>query len=195
MNKIRLTESDLKYMIRRAVNEVMAYEEKPAHDKYYFGDGWEKRKDPSYKLSAEGPVGEGYDEYLADLTQFIEGVISKNQKGIFRDIYMKIRVEMPNGDKDPFWGDSGWRRYANTKCKGETIPIDPENIEEAAKKAWDIFNEYASRTPEVVGWHLWSWSTFEPTLKPILNPEAGTEISDEGQRISDFYSSLKYKGD
>ena len=77
--------------------------------------------------------------------------------------------------------------FGGFKPNGETFPIDPDNIEDAAKKAWDAFNEYARRTPEVIGWHLWSWSTFEPTLKPILTPEVGKEISDESDKIAAYY--------
>lgn len=262
MKKIRLNEADLRYMIRKAINEVMAYEgddsAEPVRDKYYFRDGWKKASGPGYKLSAEGAVGEGYDEYLADLTQFIQSVMNKpsrvpsiernfkswlagreeaaktgsrymkskirqeqliyNKDGKYpeylskkdmrvyddwlkrieegpnwdkfdRDLYMKIRVDEPTGEKNPnsFWDFGGWARYANSKPNGETFPIDPDNIEDAAKKAWDAFNEYARRTPEVIGWHLWSWSTFEPTLKPILTPEVGKEISDESDKIAAYY--------
>ena len=76
MNKIRLTESDIKYMIHKAINEVMAYEEDvatgPAHDKYYFRCGWDKSYGGSNPFTAEGPVGENFEEFVSQLQQYVD---------------------------------------------------------------------------------------------------------------------------
>lgn len=130
-----------------------------------------------------------YDRYLQDIANEDEDL----KKWLQRDLI--VSVDMPVGDHDSAWGTPGWRRYAQMGPKSKAFPIDPENVEASAKMAWDLFNEYAAQTPEVVGWFLWSWSTFQPTIRPILSPEVGQEISDEGDKISRFYDSLGYKGD
>ena len=273
MKKIRLNESDLRYMVRKAINEVLAYEgeEEPAHDKYYFRCGWDASYGGSNKLSGEGPVGENYEVFLSAIQEYvtkkmeefasrkgmsqramdawlkraqeihgrytpktqrshemrvrgdnkargknypeylrpggsdyyrydeylddIEHEVENNKRWLERELC--ITVEMPTGEKDPnnFWVRGGWKDYANSAPKAVTVNIDPENIEEAVQKAWDAFNAYAEKTPEVIGWFLWSWSTFTPTLKPILTPEVGKEIEDESDKIQRFYDSLSYKGD
>jgi hypothetical protein len=268
---IRLNESDLRHMVRKVVNEVMTYEGDgpmaPAHDKYYFKNGWQNRSDNRFKC--EGAVGENFEGFIADIKKYVERTLEEFEqkkgssqramdswlatakerhgrytkptqkkhelqvRGVnkFRgtnypeylkpggsdyylyDRYMKdiegetefnkrwldrqlrLSVDMPTEDHNSSWGSPGWKRYAQMAAKSKTFQIDPANIEGSAKEAWDLFNEYASQTPEVIGWFLWSWSAFEPTLMPILNSEVGQEISDEDERISKFYDSLGYKGD
>ena len=104
---------------------------------------------------------------------------------------------MPTGtqNKDSMWANYGWRRYAQSGPNTAEISIDPENIEASAEEAWSIFADYAERTPEVIGWFVWQWSTFPVTLKPILTPEVGEIIMDENDKIQRFYDSLSYKGD
>lgn len=268
MKKIRLNEADLRYMIRKAVNEVLAYEgQDDAQSKgrnYYFGSG----DDPTYggnnKLSGEGGVGENFEEFLSVIQEYTAKKMEEfaGRKGIAQreldswlkacqryhgmyskqtqrkheaqvrrdneyhgtkypeylkpgggDYYMhdrltkdienedednkrwlerelRIVVEMPTGEKNPnnYWTQGGWRRFANESPEAKVVKIDPENVEESAKEAFSLFTEYAKRTPEVVGWYLWSWSTFGPTMKPILTPEVGKEISDEGDKIAAYYS-------
>ena len=284
MKKIRLNESDLKYMIRKAVNEVLAYEGedggKPEHDRYYFGGGWEKPSGESNPFTAEGSVGDGFEEFAGELKSYIEEELNKpnlaaewckkaraefeeflaKEEALFkkRDArspgygdYIKryneeypirrihnghdyvevefpsyiinrkkfeelatrvahsessyeyyeerrkhkiIAVEMPKPESGGML-DKGWRDFAQVSPRTKGVRIDFDDIEGSAAKAWDIFNNYASQTPEVIGWYLWRWSTFPPTLRPILTPEVGEEISGESRKISDFYNSLDYKGD
>ena len=84
MNKIRLTESDIKYMIRKAINEVMAYEEDaptgPAHDKYYFDCGWDKSYGGSNPFTAEGPVGENFDEFVGQLKEYVDSKLQEYEE-------------------------------------------------------------------------------------------------------------------
>ena len=278
MKKIRLNESDLRYMIRRAINEVMAFEgeddTKPQGKNLYFGSGDDPTYGGSNKLSGEGGVGENFEEFLSVIQEYTAKKMEEfaGRKGIaqrrldnwlkaaqgyhgryskqtqrkheaqvrrdneyrgtkypeylkpgggdyyLHDMYSKdietedednkrwlesqlyIIVEMPTGEKDPndFWDQGGWRRFANESPKSEIVKIDPENVEESAKEAFSLFTEYAKRTPEVVGWYLWSWSTFGPHMKPILNPEAGDQIRGGQRDIENFYASYKpgdYVGD
>ena len=84
MNKIRLTESDIKYMIRKAINEVMAYEgdeaTSSAHDKYYFDCGWDKSNDGRNPFTAEGPVGENFDEFVEQLKEYVDNKMQEYEK-------------------------------------------------------------------------------------------------------------------
>ncbi len=102
MNKIRLTESDIKYMIRKAINEVMAYEEDaatgPAHDKYYFDCGWDKSYGGSNPFTAEGPVGENFDEFVGQLKEYVDNKLQEYEERKGRaqralDSFLKIAQE------------------------------------------------------------------------------------------------------
>ena len=275
MARIRLTENDLKRMVRNVVNEVLLHENVevgvPGHDKYYFRCGWDSSYGGSNPFTAEGPTGGNFESLVEQMQKYVDGKLQEyeERKGMSQraldahlasaqsrhgkfsrttqrnhefkmkmknkmygtsypeyfhpgghdermyDRYTKdieneaennkrwlegeleINVELPTGDKNPnsFWGDYGWKRYAQSGPDSKTIKIDPNNVEASVKQAWDIFNEYAQRTPEVIGWFLWQWSVFRPTIRPILTPEVGEIIEGESDKISRFYNSLGYKGD
>ena len=134
-----------------------------------------------------------HDRYLKD----IEREEEDNKKWLANEL--RIDVDMPDGNKEPGavfgrkWGD-----FAQIAPKRKTFQIDPNNVEEAAQQAWNLFNEYASRVKEVVGWWMWQWSTFNPAIKPILTPEVGAEIEHVADEIRDYYASKRsgeYCGD
>lgn len=113
---------------------------------------------------------------------------------------MIIAIDMPReeGKNGDLFGRSRWSDFAQLAPKQKAVRIDLNDIEGSAAKAWDIFNEYASQTKEVIGWWAWQWSTFPPTIKPILAPEVGKIISGEEDNIRRFYSSYRsgdYVGD
>ena len=201
---IKLNESDLNYMIRKTINEILSMEggdiENEGGKKFYFGSGWKKGYEKSNPFTAEGPVGENFDEFASQAQEYFTKLREKYEKSkdsfLLRDF--KIIVEMPceRNTVGPF--ERGWRDYAQVAPPKKTVKVDPENFEEGIREAWDIFNEYASRTPEVIGWWAWQWSSFPPTLKPILTPKVGKLISGEEDNIRSFYSSYKpgdYVGD
>jgi hypothetical protein len=116
----------------------------------------------------------------------------------YRSSGLRIVVEMPGESEGNSLSRRTWRDMAQIQPPAKAVRIDPENIEASAAEAWDIFNEYASQTKEVIGWWAWQWSTFPPTIKPILTPEVGKIISDTHDDISRFYSSYgpgDYVGD
>ncbi len=257
--KIRLTESDLRYMVRKAVNEILSMEGgEDSKDRYYFGDGWNRRNDLNNPFTAEGAVGENFEEFVSQLQEYVDKKIEeyKQRKGRIQkaldnflknteerhkrysrqtqrkheaavrfdnrrrgtnypeflkpgggidyylyDKYMKdieneeednkrwlanelkIVVEMPSGAKE------SWEHYALIAPPEKSFPINPDNVEESAKQAWELFNMYAKQTHEVIGWYLWQWSTFKPTIRPILTPEVGEKIQRTSDEVSAYYDS------
>lgn len=276
---IRLNESDLKHMVRRVVNEILSMEggEDSAQypgDRYYYdggfanGDQRPAKANSDNPFTAEGAVGENYDEFVSQIQEYVDkkmeeyesrkgraqrafdnflkgaeerhGRLSrKTQKShelknrernmgrgtnhpeflrpggtdqTYHDMLkakieseaednknwlqneLRIEIEMPNGESRP----SGWKEYVQVAPPTKAVWIDPDNVEEACRKAWQLFNDYASRTDGVVGWWLWQWSTFKPTMKPILSPEIGKIMQDEDDAIGRFYASYgpgDYVGD
>lgn len=208
MGRVKLTETDLKYMIRKAINEIMSYEGKEdtgelERNKYYFRTGWDRTYGGDNQFTAEGPIGGNFDALVSQIQEYTDKKIQEFEKrrgryGNGTDNWfknrinneLKIAIEMPKGE-------DGWKRYAYTKIDSEVvkIQINPENVEESVRKAWSIFNTYAKNTPEVIGWYLWKWSEFPPTIWPILKPEIGQEITGEGDKIRDYYDKSKYTGD
>lgn len=144
-----------------------------------------------------------YKKYRAEDYEKLVGALegakhSREYEEKYRSSGLKIVVEMPGESEGDSLSRKTWRDMAQIAPPAKAVRIDPENVEAAAAEAWDIFNEYASQNKEVIGWWAWQWSTFPPTIKPILTPEVGKIISDVHDDINRFYSSYgpgDYVGD
>ena len=138
---------------------------------------------------------EDYEKIVGDLESAKRG---REREEKYRSSGLKIVVEMPGESEGNSLSRRTWRDMGQIAPPAKAVRIDPENVEASAAEAWDIFNEYASQTKEVIGWWAWQWSTFPPTIRPILTPEVGKIISDVHDDISRFYSSYRpgdYVGD
>ncbi len=150
----------------------------------------------SFQKSYKKYKAEDYEKLVGDLEGAKRG---REKEEKYRMSDLRIEIDMPaESEGSGSFGRKTWRDYGQIAPPTKTVRIDPENVEASAAKAWDIFNEYASQTKEVIGWWAWQWSTFPPTIKPILTPEVGKIISDVHDDINRFYSSYgpgDYVGD
>ena len=84
---IKLTESDLRHMVRKTINEMMAMEggEEPQYpgDRYYFNGGFAKGNSRPPKagyynpFTAEGGIGEGYEELVSQLQEYVSKTLEE----------------------------------------------------------------------------------------------------------------------
>ena len=199
---VKLNESDLRKMVSNVINEIMCREEGPemgnSGDKYYFNVGFDKHSSRGFgsenSFEAEGSVGDGFEVFLEGVNEYVQLALemrqSKKPPVISYGYPLNMSVVMPSED-----GHHSWRDYVQFAAPKKRFQIDPENVEGSAKQAWNTFNDYASNVDGVIGWYLWHNRPFDLELRPILTPEIGEMIDDEGDNIQRFYDSLGYKGD
>lgn len=84
MARIRLTENDLKRIVRNVVNEVLLRENVeagvPGHDKYYFRCGWDSSYGGSNPFTAEGPIGGNFETLLEQMQEYVDGKLQQYEE-------------------------------------------------------------------------------------------------------------------